>query len=172
MKLSILQHAKDKQPLGIEIEQVVAIIRDDHWAPGYQPVLLVQGVFEGNTRQQDIVSMSGLSIVQFKTSPTLVKAARDDPHTLLMFSSADTLYILYPYELDTGYEIHLQRQFYKKAFLYGNDYYRRQLEQEPVTTGKDIDKRCILCHDPQVYYNPQAEPFLAWEIKEGCQPLT
>jgi hypothetical protein len=144
MKLSILQHAKDKQPLGIEIEQVVAIIRDDHWAPGYQPVLLVQGVFEGNTRQQDIVSMSGLSIVQFKTSPTLVKAARDDPHTLLMFSSADTLYILYPYELDTGYEIHLQRQFYKKAFLYGNDYYRRQLEQEPVTTRRASMQPCVV----------------------------
>lgn len=169
MELSILQHAQDKQPLGIKIEQVVAMIRDDHWAPGYQPVLLVQGVFEGNTRQQDIVSMSGLSIVQFKSSPALTQAARDDPHTLLMFCSADTLYILYPYELDTGYEIHLQRQFYKKAFLYGNDYYKQQLEQEPVTTGKDIDKRCLLCHDPLVYYNPQAEPFLAWEIKEGCQ---
>ena len=32
--------------------------------------------------------------------------------------------------------------------------------------------QCPLAHDPQAYYNPQAEPFLAWEIKEGCRRQT
>ena len=172
MELSILQHEKDQHPQKIGINEVVARIRDDHWPPGYQPLLLVQGVFEGGTRQEDIVSMSGLSVVSFKADTALLEAARDDPHTLLAFTSADTLYILYRYEVDTGYEIRLQRQFYKKALLYGNDYYRQQLEQEPVKDGKDVGKRCVLAHDPQAYYNPQADFFLAWEIKEGCRRQT
>ena len=172
MELSILQHEKDQHPQKIGINEVVARIRDDHWPPGYQPLLLVQGVFEGGTRQDDIVSLSGLSIVRFKADPALLEAVRDDPHTLLAFTSADMLNILYRYEVDTGYEIRLQRQFYKKALLYGNDYYRQQLEQEPVKDGKDVGKRCVLAHDPQAYYNPQADFFLAWEIKEGCRKQT
>ena len=172
MELSILQHEKDQHPQKIGINEVVARIRDDHWPPGYQPLLLVQGVFEGGTRQDDIVSLSGLSIVRFKADPALLEAVRDDPHTLLAFTSADMLNILYRYEVDTGYEIRLQRQFYKKALLYGNDYYRQQLEQEPVKDGKDVGKRCVLAHDPQAYYNPQADFFLAWEIKEGCRRQT
>ena len=38
--------------------------------------------------------------------------------------------------------------------------------------GKDAGKRCPLGHDAEAYYNPQAEPFLAWEIKEGCRRQT
>ena len=169
MELSILQFAKDNHPRAVSIGAVVDMIRAGSWPPGYPPILLVQGVFEGGTRQEDIVSMSGLSIVRFKADPALLEAVRDDPHTLLAFTSADMLNILYRYEVDTGYEVRLQRQFYKKAFLYGNDYYRQLLEQEPVSVGKDTDKRCILAHDPQAYYNPQADFFLAWEIKEGCR---
>ena len=169
MELSILQHTRDDKPVRITIDEVVARIRDDNWPEGYQPVLLVQGVFEGGVRQDDIVSMSGLAVVRFRPSPPLMQSARDDPHTLLMFTAADMLYILYPYELDTGYEVRLQRQFYRKVTLFGSDYYRQQLEQEPETTGKDGDRRCPLAHDPQAYYNPQAEWFLAWEIKEGCR---
>ena len=82
MELSILQHEKDQHPQKIGINEVVARIRDDHWPPGYQPLLLVQGVFEGGTRQDDIVSLSGLSIVRFKADPALLEAVRDDPHTL------------------------------------------------------------------------------------------
>ena len=44
MELSILQHTKDNHPQKIGISEVVTRIRDDHWPPGYQPVLLVQAL--------------------------------------------------------------------------------------------------------------------------------
>ena len=88
MELSILQFAKDNHPRAVSIGAVVDMIRAGSWPPGYPPILLVQGVFEGGTRQEDIISMSGLSIVRFKADPALLEAVRDDPHTLLAFTSA------------------------------------------------------------------------------------
>ena len=104
MELSILQHPKDNNPRTVSIGEVADMIRAGSWPPGYPPILLVQGVFEGGTRQEDIISMSGLSVVSFKADTALLEAACDDPHTLLAFTSADMLYILYRYEVDTGYE--------------------------------------------------------------------
>lgn len=174
MEVSLLQHAKDTSPQAVGVEKIVEMIRDDRWPMGYQPVLLVQGVFEGGTRQQDLTRLSGLSAAVFShvegsSLSELREEARADPHTLLLYTVADSLFIVYPYELDTGYEVYLQRQFYQKAFLFGNDYYENLLGIAAVRKGKDAGKRCLLGHDAEAYYNPQAEPFLAWEIKEGCR---
>ena len=168
MEVSLLQHNRDVSPQGVDIGRIVEMVRGDQWPPGYQPVLLVQGVFEGGTRQQDLTRFSGLSAAVFKvTSPTptgvegsslaeLREEARADPHTLLLYAVADSLVIVYPYELDTGYEVYLQRQFYQKAFLFGNDYYERLLGMPAVRKGKDAGRRCLLGHDAEAYYNPQA----------------
>ena len=178
MEVSLLQHNRDVSPQGMDIGSIVEMVRGDQWPPGYQPVLLVQGVFEGGTRQQDLTRLSGLSAAVFKmTNPgvegsslaELREEARADPHTLLLYTVADSLVIVYPYELDVGYEVYLQRQFYQKAFLYGNDYYECLLGMPAVRKGKDAGRRCPLGHDAEAYYNPQAEPFLSWEIKEGCR---
>ena len=178
MEVSLLQHNRDVSPQGMDIGRIVEMVRGDQWPPGYQPVLLVQGVFEGGTRQQDLTRLSGLSAAVFKmTNPgvegsslaELREEARADPHTLLLYTVADSLVIVYPYELDVGYEVYLQRQFYQKAFLYGNDYYECLLGMPAVRKGKDAGRRCPLGHDAEAYYNPQAEPFLSWEIKEGCR---
>ena len=187
-EVSIIQHAKDTHPQTVTVGQVVEMIRGDQWPPGYQPLMLVQGTFEGGIRQKDITRLSGLSVVMFKVTdpappfghpapagvgngslPELREEARDDPHTLLLFTTRDTLTVVFPYELDVGYELHLQRQFYRKAFLFGSDYYEQLLGLESVRKGKSAGVQCPLAHDPQVYYNPQAEPFLAWEVKEGCR---
>jgi len=157
--------------------QVVELIGRTDWPPGYQPQLLVQGTFEGGVRQEDITRLSGLSTAVFcrvddSRMAELREEARADPHTLLLFTAADTLTIVYPYELDTGYEVHLQRQFYQKAFLYGNDYYEQLLGVESVRKGRDAGRRIALVHDGEAYYNPQADPFLAWEVKEGCRRQT
>ena len=173
-EVSIIQHARDTRPQTVTVSQVAELIRGDSWPPGYQPLLLVQGTFEGGTRQQDITRLSGLAVAVFSlpdgsSMAELREEARDDPHTLLLFGSADMLAVVYPYELDTGYELHLQRQFYQKAVLYGTDYYEQLLGTGAVRRGKDAGKRCGLCHDPDAYHNPLAEPFLAWEIKEGCR---
>ena len=58
MELSILQFAKDNHPRAVSIGAVVDMIKAGSWPPGYPPILLVQGVFEGGTRQEDIISMS------------------------------------------------------------------------------------------------------------------
>ena len=176
MEVSLLQHAKDGQPKAVGISEIVDMIRGDRWPPGYQPVLLVQGTFEGGTRQQDLTRLSGLALCTITNNrePTtdIRELARADPHTLLLYTVADSLVVIYPYELDVGYEVYLQRQFYQKAFLFGNDYYERLLGAQSVRRGRDAGKRCLLGHDAEAYYNPQAEPFLAWEIKEGCRRQT
>ena len=174
MEVSLLQHSRDTSPQVVTIGQMADRIRGDQWPPGYQPVMLVQGVFEGGTRQQDLTRLSGLSAAVFNSVERsslaeLREEARADPHTLLLYTAADSLVVIYPYELDVGYEVYLQRQFYQKAFLFGNDYYESLLGVQSVRKGKDAGKRCPLGHDAEAYYNPQAEPFLAWEIKEGCR---
>ena len=161
MEVSILQHAKDTSPQTVTMGQVVELIGRTDWPPGYQPQLLVQGTFEGGVRQEDITRLSGLSAAVFcrvddSRMAELREEARADPHTLLLFTAADTLTIVYPYELDTGYEVHLQRQFYQKAFLYGNDYYEQLLGVESVRKGRDAGRRIALVHDGEAYYNPQA----------------
>lgn len=49
MEVSILQHAKDTSPKAVGISEIVDLIRGDQWPPGYQPVLLVQGTFDGGS---------------------------------------------------------------------------------------------------------------------------
>ncbi len=177
MEVSLLQHNRDTSPQVVSIDRILEMIKGDQWSPGYQPMLLVQGVFEGGIRQQDLTRLSGLSAAVFNSVDRsslaeLREEARADPHTLLLYTAGDSLVVIYPYELDVGYEVYLQRQFYQKAFLFGNDYYESLLGVQSVRKGKDAGKRCPLGHDAEAYYNPQAEPFLAWEIKEGCRRQT
>ena len=117
MEVSLLQHAKDGQPKAVGISEIVDMIQGDQWPPGYQPVLLVQGTFEGGTRQQDLTRLSGLALCTITNNrepiTDILELARADPHTLLLYTVADCLVILYPYELDVGYEVYLQRQFYQ-----------------------------------------------------------
>ena len=176
MELSILQHPKDNHPRTVSIGTVVDMIREGRWPLGYPPILLVQGVFEGGTKQADIIRMSGLAVACFpprdgSNLTQLRQAARDDPHTLLMFGSGDLgLTIIYAYEIDKTYDVESQRKFYQKVLLYGNDYYEAQLEAPPLRKGKDVGKRCTLCHDPDAYFNPNADWFFAMEILEATRP--
>ena len=141
MELSILQHNRDTSPQVVTIAQIADRILSDNWPPGYQPVMLVQGVFEGGVRQQDLTRLSGLSVSLFchvdsSSLAELREEARTDPHTLLLYCVADSLVIIYPYELDVGYEVYLQRQFYQKAFLFGNDYYESLLGGSPCARAR------------------------------------
>ena len=176
MELSIIQYSKDTHPRTVSIGEVADLIREGRWPSGYPPILLVQGVFEGGTKQADIIRMSGLAVVSFtgldaNGVSALRQAARDDPHTLLMFGNGDLgLTIIYAYEIDKSYDVESQRKFYQKVLLYGNDYYEAQLESPPLRKGKDVGKRCTLCHDPDAYFNPNADWFFAMEILEATRP--
>ena len=146
MELSILLHTRDNSPKRIQLEEVVDMIREGRWPSGYPPILLVQGVFEGGTRQDDLVRMSGLAVVSFtgmdhNDLSELRQAARDDPHTMLLFGSVDDgLTVIYAYELDKSYDVESQRKFYQKVLVYGNDYYEAQLETPPLRKGKCFHK--------------------------------
>ena len=176
MELSILLHTRDNSPKRVQLEEVADMIREGRWPSGYPPILLVQGVFEGGTRQDDLVRMSGLAVVSFtgmdhNDLSELRQAARDDPHTMLLFGSVDDgLTVIYAYELDKSYDVESQRKFYQKVLVYGNDYYEAQLETVPLRKGKDVGKRRTLCHDPEAYFNPNTDWFLAMEILEATRP--
>ena len=175
MEVSILQHAKDKAPRQVTLDEVVGQIRGDQWPAGYCPCLLIQGVYEGGCLQKQLTRMSGLAVYSLTMNheplTDIRQQAVDDEHTLVCYQADDRLVIIYRYELDRGYDISQQRSFYKKAFLFGNDYYKQLLDQE-CFRDKDAGRLVPMCHDPDVYYNPQAEEFLAWEIKEGCRQQT
>ena len=68
---------------------------------------------------------------------TLRQKIVSDPHTLLCYTtiSGEGLRVLYRYELDEGFELKQQMQFYKKAFAVGNAYYER-------LTGAKADEKC------------------------------
>ena len=177
MELSIIQHVKDTKPRTVSIGEVAEMIRNESWPKDYPPTILVQGVFEGGVRQQDITGMSGLAMTEFRIAdPAPIgvgdyrHTARDDPHTLLMFTSDDTLTVIYAYEVDKSYDLESQRKFYQRVLLYGNDYYESLLGMPPVKKGHKVGKQCTLCHDPDVYYNPEAEWFLAMTILGATRP--
>ena len=175
MELSLLQHSKDTCPQTVSIGDVAEMIRNGAWPVGYPPQILVQGVFQGGARQQDITRMSGLAMTCFTNLPgshlaDLRATARDDPHTLLMFTTDDGLVIIYAYEVDKSYDLASQRKFYQRVLVYGNDYYASLLGVEPVRKGHNAGKRCTLCRDPDVCYNPEAEWFLAMTILGATRP--
>ena len=97
----------------------------------------------------------------------------NDPHTLLCYTtiSKNGLRVIYRYQresmvncqssiVNNEIQVQLDGVPWRAAFQAGNDYYRQ-------LTGCDYDKACSdygrlsgLAHDPEVYYNPDAEPFV------------
>ena len=134
------------------------------------PICSVAAILEGGYRQKDTVRLTGLSVISY-TAPEnssiaeLREEARADPHTLLLFGTADTLNIIFSYELDQEYELRQQKLFYSKAFDYACDYYDQLMGVK--TNRTDKGRMVQLTHDAEAYYNTYAEPFYAWEIKEA-----
>ena len=87
-----------------------------------------------------------------------------DPHTLICYEtiSGEGLRIIFRYVRisDDGEPIHLNCEAYPAAWLKGNEHYAQ-------LTGCEYDKACSdfsrlsgLAHDPEAYFNPDAEPFV------------
>ena len=77
------------------------------------PICSVSAILEGGFRQKDTIKMTGLSSVSYTVQETssvaeLREEARADPHTLLLFGTADTLNIIFSYELDREFDLHQQ----------------------------------------------------------------
>ena len=103
---------------------------------------------------------------------TLRQKIVSDPHTLLCYTtiSGEGLRVLYRYELDEGFELKQQMQFYKKAFAVGNAYYERLTGAKADEKCKNVTRLTVVAHDDEVYFNPQAEAFTAeWIGREWEQ---
>ena len=65
--------------------------------------------------------------------------------------------------------------FYRQAFLTVNEYYRRLTGVEPDLKCSNPTRISALAHDPDAYYNPDAEPFdtaaLAAQYKAERRPV-
>ena len=153
MEISLLQHNKDTCPRTVTLEQVVELIRTgNNFA---MPICSVSAILEGGYRQKDTVRLTGLSVISY-TAPEnssiaeLREEARADPHTLLIFGTADTLNIIFSYELDQEYELRQQKLFYTKAFDFACDYYDQLMG---VKTNRTDKGRVVqLAHDAEAYY--------------------
>ena len=52
MDVSILQHAKDKEPRQMALDEVVELIRGDAWPAGYQPLAVMASVVSGGVMRK------------------------------------------------------------------------------------------------------------------------
>lgn len=123
-------------------------------------------VFDGNGKQpENVVCFTGLAMVDLDKLgdklPTVYQKVIADPHTEDCYTtiSGEGLRIFYRYtRQDT--DSPLNATSWRAAFVTGNEYYKQ-------LTGCDYDTGCSnygrlsgLAHDPEMYYNPDAEPFV------------
>lgn len=87
-----------------------------------------------------------------------------DPHTLLFYKtiSGYGYRVLYRYLRisDDGEELHLNCEAYPAAWKKGNDYYYELTGYEYDSACSDYTRLSGMAHDADVYFNPDAEPFI------------
>ena len=166
MDVSILQHAKDKAPRQVTLDEVVQQIRGDQWPADYQPLVVVGAVVEGGLQKRNIRWLTGLAVCRVKMKDgTLKTKVFDDPHTRLCFSDqSGNVYIVYEYELNDHYGKEQQVRYYSRVQHFGMDYYGRLTECEADHTLVGVTKPVPLCHDPDACYNAEAMAFHAGDI--------
>ena len=194
MEVSVFRNFWDKEPRSSTLEAMVEAIRSDgrtrELTLGFRQhrldslknesmLFAVPCVFEGGKAQKHVVRLTGVSMVDFDHADQLTiengkQKIIADPHTLLCYTtiSGEGLRVLYRYELDKGFELKQQMQFYKKAFAVGNAYYERLTGAVADEKCKNVTRLTVVAHDEAVYYNPQAEVFTAeWIGREWEQML-
>ena len=128
----------------------------------------VATLFEGGKTQKHIAGWPGIGMVDFddldeEDIDELAEKARKDKHTLLVYKtmSGRGIRILFLY-----YAAHpqnltdkQQKLIYEVAFEQANGYYRRLLGAKPDPKCKTCTQLSGVAHDPNVFYNPDAEAF-------------
>ena len=98
MDVSILQHAKDKAPRQMALDEVVELIRGDAWPAGYQPLAVMASVVSGGVMRKHIRWLTGLGIAHI-SHLTRQEAVTADNHTLLCYADGSGgCYVAYKYE--------------------------------------------------------------------------
>ena len=162
MEVSILQHAKDKDPRQVTLDEVVRQIRGDQWPAGYEPLVVIGAVIQGGLQKKNVRWLSGLCVTHIQADSQQV---RDDPHTKLCFSDQNGgMYVVYEYELNDGYGKEQQMRYYSRVQHFGMEYYARLTDCEADRMLVGITKPVPLCHDPNMYYNAESMAFHADDI--------
>lgn len=182
MNISLFSNFTSKQDVDATLESVAEMIRSDaHVAAvtaGYRstglrsvkegsPLFSVACLFGGGKAATCVKAVTGLSLVDVDHADGLLSGIRAkavaDPHTMLCYTtiSGRGLRIIYRYELNGDFGVEQQKKYYIKPFTAGNDYYARLLGADTDRQCKNVTRLSAMAHDPDVYFNPGAEPFAA-----------
>ena len=133
------------------------------------PAFSVGVLFNGSGRKPEhVLQATGMAMCDIDhIDQSMMEEVRlkihSDPHTLICYQtiSGEGLRIVYRYtrESDDGQPMLLNCEAYPAAWLKGNEHYAQ-------LTGCSYDRACSdfsrlsgLAHDPEAYFNPEAEPF-------------
>ena len=187
MILSLFKGYSDKSPSPVTLAEVINLIREsqavrDHTekhrhfrAQGNDtaarrekfscPCFAVAVRFAGGKQQAHIDSWTGLCLadidhIEEGQLEELRRKACEDPHTLLAYVTigGHGLRILFPVEGlgdDTRQNLKLYRQFFEQT----NHYYAELLGCPCDLQCKNATRLSGLAHDPDVYFNPDAQAF-------------
>ncbi len=149
---------------------------DEQGASRYKKMMTSFGVaarFEGGRQQRHIVEYTGLSLADFDHIPEermteVLAKVRADEHTLVAYTTISNhgVRIIYRYEIndDVNENLHVvskqSAEQYKQAFLYGNRYYSELVGVESDPQCKNATRISTIAYDEEVYYNPEATPFV------------
>ena len=208
-QLSLFRGVHDTQPRPVTLEEVVTMMRtdqsvrdltekhryartsgDEQGASRYKKMMTSFGVaalFEGGRRQQHIVALTGLSLVDIDHIPAermseVLALVRGDEHTLLAYTtlSGQGVRVLARYALNTSntsndndnvdVDLPSGRQLsssltstfsnYKQAFLTVNTYYQNLTGLPTDGQCKNVGRISTIAYDEELYYNPEATPFV------------
>ena len=148
------------------------------------PCFAVAVRFSGGKHQKHIVDYTGLTIVDIDhVAPDdlarVLTLIREDPHTLLAYTtvSGKGVRVIVRWEThpnppceggDSNFAEpstlpHREGRggsLYKTSFLTINRHYQQLTGLEPDLQCKNVTRLSGIAHDPAVYYNPEAEPFI------------
>ena len=143
------------------------------------PAFSVGVLFKGCGRSvTDIAYATGMAMCDIdkigeEAVERVKQAVSQDPHTLICYRtiSKKGVRIIYKFVRQEGDQLlHINCEAYPAAWKKGNEYYRE-------LTGLDYDHACSdygrlsgMAHDPEAYFNPDAEPFTIsdQEMLEAC----
>ena len=144
------------------------------------PCFAVSVRFSGGKRKEHISSYTGLCMADFdhvdpERLAACLEAVRSDPHTVLahITMSGSALRIIGHYALAGELYTKKPGLLHSLAFAQMNRYYAELIGCPYDEKCKNITRLSGLAHDPDVYFNPDAEPFrvaVSPEKKQERQP--
>lgn len=123
-------------------------------------------------RNDQVKGYTGISMVDFDHVPDMpatLALLRADPYTFMLYTtlSGEGIRVLYKYEYQHG---PVNEQIYMRAFEMGNRYYARLTGLKHDPACKNPARLSALCHDPEAYFNPQANAMLVIADGHLAQP--